>query len=65
MKYPAQYMHSDSPVLDDKPKYKGVIVPPRRDNLFERDAMLAAPTPMYMRPGAQSALMVPSKGLSC
>lgn len=65
MKYPAQYLHSDDIVLDNAPKYKGVIVPPRRDNLFERDAMLSAPAPVYVRPGAQAALVIPSKGTSC
>ena len=67
MKYPAQYLHSDSLVIDDKPRYQGVTVPPRRDNLFDRPALTVYTTPQMSSPraGADRALAIPSKGTLC
>lgn len=64
MNYPAQYLHSDSLVLRTEPKYQGVTVPPRRDNLFNRPPLVIA-QPTCPRPNAALTLHIPSKGLSC
>jgi hypothetical protein len=62
MKYPIQYLHSDSVVLDTRSKYVGEVVQPRRESLWERGSLLATPMPAPIRKGAEDFKAITSKG---
>jgi len=59
------YLHSDDIALDEKPRYVGIKVPPRRDDLFARDKWLTAPMPEPIRPGSTEFVRVHSRGTPC
>ena len=59
-----QYLHSDSLVLEQTPKYVGEVVQPRRESLWARDSLLTEAMPTPIRKGAEDFKAIKSKEFS-